>query len=161
MTVNWADVLRKLLAFPPDTHRLRPPCSEGRLEIAEQQLGTLPTELVDLLKHLNGARLFDTGAGGEMVALFGLSEVPPLPPMEWAEDWYIDIFTPKWRAAGANRQLDWVIAMMNYGGLIVLDGQGTVREWDTSQQIWDPNTCSFDQWIQDILREGEAYLNEQ
>jgi hypothetical protein len=84
-----------------------------------------------------------------------------LPPLEWAVDWYIDKFTPNWRAAGNNRQDQWAVAMMSYGELIVLNGQGTVRMWDRSQQAWSPGTSSFAQWIEELLREGEAYLKEQ
>ena len=50
---------------------------------------------------------------------------------------------------------------MSYGELIVLNGQGTVRMWDRSQQAWSPGTSSFAQWIEELLREGEAYLKEQ
>jgi hypothetical protein len=40
--------------------------------------------------------------------------------------------------------------MMNYGELILLDGQSTVRKWDTSQRQWNPETASFDQWLHDV-----------
>jgi hypothetical protein len=127
----------------------------------ERQLGRPPGELLGMLKHFNGAQLFDTGAGGELVSLFGVSENPPLPPLEWAADWYIDKFTPKWRAAGPNRQNDWAIAMMNYGDLILLDGQGMVKKWDTSQQEWSPGQLELHEWVQDLLREGKGFLNEE
>ena len=158
MTVNWTDVLHRLRTYPAAAHRIRPPCPESQIEAAEQQLGKFPTPLSDMLRHFNGARLFDNC--GEFVALFGISEEPPLPALEWAADWHIDKFTPKWRAAGKDRQDDWAFAMMNYGELILLDGHCTVKGWDTSQQKWTPGTCSLYQWIEGILRGGEAYLNE-
>lgn len=113
-----------------------------------------------MLGHFNGAQLFDKGPGN-LVTLFGISEDPPLPPVEWAEDWWIDKFTPPWRAAGRNRQNDWTIAMMNYGVLVLLDGQGTVKQWDTSQQQWDQEPLPFDRWLQGLLCEGDAFLNEE
>jgi hypothetical protein len=113
-----------------------------------------------MLQEFNGAILFDTGAGGELVSLFGITEDPPLSALEWGEEWYIDKFTPRWRAAGTNRQNDWAIAMMNYGGLVVLNEDGSVKEWDTSRHMWNPGQFSLDEWVELIFREGETYVNE-
>lgn len=162
MAVNWADVLDRLRSYPASVQRFRPPCPKDRIEIVQQQLGMLPAELSDMLNHFNGAKLFDAGAGGSMVSLFGTTEDPPLPRFEWGVDWYIDTFTPAWRAAvGVSRQDDWVVAMMNYGDLIILDKNGTVREWDTAVKFWSPNVLSFAEWIEDILRQGDNYLKEE
>jgi hypothetical protein len=125
----------------------------------ERQLGIAPQQLLEMLKSFNGATLFDAGVG-EMVTLFGVSEEPPLSPFEWAPDWYIDKFTPEWRAAGPNRQDDWAIAMMNYGELILLDEEGKVKKWDTGQRDWNPGILSFDEWIRELMREGDEFLNE-
>jgi hypothetical protein len=161
MTINWADVLHKLESYAPGVHRIRPPCARSRIAATERHLGKLPSELLSMLEHFNGARLFDKGHGAS-AALFGISEDPPLDPFDWAEDWWVDKFTPLWRGAvGPNRQNDWAIAMMNYGELILLNGQGTIRKWDTSQQQWDPGSLSFEQWLEDQLREGEAFMNEE
>jgi hypothetical protein len=160
MSVNWLNVLRELRSYPPSTHNFRPPCTQDRIEALEQQLGRLPADVSAMLRHFNGARLFDIGAGGELATLFGLSERPPLPPLEWAVDWYIDKFTPMWRAGGNHREDQWAVAMMSYGELILIEGQGTVRKWDTSGQGWSPGMLSLADWIDELLREGAAYVKE-
>ena len=81
-------------------------------------------------------------------------------PLEWNPEWHIDRFTPKWRAAGDERQDDWVIAMMNYGGLIIFSHDGLVTEWDTAQGKWNLKNVDFGQWIEEVLREGDVYLKE-
>jgi len=124
----------------------------------QADLGEMPSALVEMLGHLNGARLFLRN--GPLVSIFGISEIPPLPPMQWSADWYIDKFTPVWRSADQGRQMDWAIAMMNYGGLIILGQDGMIREWDTSQGIWDPKTWNFREWADNILRDGELYMQE-
>jgi hypothetical protein len=41
-------------------------------------------------------------------------------------------------------------------------GDGRVKEWDTAQRMWDPRSFdNFDEWVQEILREGDAYLKEE
>lgn len=80
--------------------------------------------------------------------------------MQWAADWWIDKFTPAWRSAEQGRQTDWAIAMMNYGGLIILGQDGTTREWDTSQGTWEPETREFGDWVDEVLRDGKLYMQE-
>src|SRR5262245_226413 len=110
MIQNWATAMQKLQAYPPGVHRFRPPCKQSRIDATERQLGTLHGAMLEMLAHFNGARVFDPGAGGEMIKVFGISEKPPLPKFEWAPVWNIDKYTPQWRAAGANRKNDWPIA---------------------------------------------------
>ena len=118
----------------------------------------MPIALVEMLKLFNGAELFVKT--GPMVTIFGISANPPLPPLEWAADWYIEKFTPAWRSFGQGNQTDWAIAMMNYGGLIILNKNGTTREWDTSQGMWGSKTWEFGDWVDDVLRNGEVYMRE-
>jgi hypothetical protein len=157
MKPNWKQVLSYLRAYPPQIHRILPPCPEERLETVQKELGKMPDALSDMLRHFNGARLFLRN--GPLVSIFGISTIPPLPPLEWAPDWHIDKFTPAWRSSH-NRPSDWAIGMTNYGGLILLDQEGTVKEWDTSQNTWSPNEWSFDEWMSEMMREGDTYLNE-
>jgi hypothetical protein len=113
-----------------------------------------------MLRHFNGARLFTKP--GWLVALFGVTTTPSPPEFKWAEDWCIDKSTPRWRAAGGGRQNDWPVAMMNYGGLIIVGRDGRVREWDTAVGEWDPgNFDNFDEWLEEILRRGDVYLKEE
>jgi hypothetical protein len=158
--MNWSDLLGKLKSYPPNTHQFRPPCPKSLIEAAERNMGKLPTELLEMLGHFNGAILFDSGAGGELVTLFGLFENQPISPFEWGPDWYIDKFTPEWRAAGDNRQEDWPFAMMNYGELIIFSERRQIRKWDTGQRQWVPGGLSMEQWVEEILREGDEFLNE-
>lgn len=158
MKINWVNVLDRLRAYPPRVNRLLPPCPEDRMEEVQADLGKFPEDLSDMLKHFNGGKLFVRS--GQLVSIFRVSQGQQFPPLEWAPDWCIDKFTPKWRAAGADRELDWAIAMMNYGGLIIVTEGGKVREWDTAQRIWGATTPSLGDWFEWILREGEAYMKE-
>ena len=158
MKPDWQDMLRKIEAYPSKVHRVLPPCPNERREEVEAALGTMPAALVGMLNHFNGARLFINN--GPFVSIFGISAIPPLPSMEWAPDWQIDKFTPAWRSADKGREREWVIAMINYGGLIILDQSETVREWDTAQGLWGPKVWNFAGWIDDILAEGELHMRE-
>lgn len=158
MMVNWVNILNRLSAYPPRVHRLLPPCSEERMRKVQADLGKFPEDLADMLKHLNGGKLFVRGI--QLVSIFRASDDQPLPALEWAPEWCIETFTPKWRSSGVGRQQDWVIAMMNYGGLIVVTEDGKVREWDTAQRKWGATTPSLGDWFEWILREGEAYMKE-
>jgi hypothetical protein len=95
-----------------------------------------------------------------LVSILGISSIPPVPPREWAPEWYIDRLTPKWRASGHSHK-DWPIAIMNYGVVIVLDSGGVTREWDTGQRRWGTRKLTLGERMEDLLREGEVYLSEQ
>lgn len=155
MEVDWEAFLSRLRSYPKGVHKILPPYTGARLEAIQKQLGILPRALSEMLCHINGAELFI--AGTPLVTVFGISSTPPLPPLDWAEDWYIDKFTPTWRRAG-NRQLDWTIAMTNYGGLIVLDEHCSVKEFDTSQSTLTPRNTTLDQWLSKVMQEGDASL---
>lgn len=155
--VPWPAISNRLHTYPSGTHRLLPPCPEDRLRDVQLELGELPDDLVEMLRCFNGGRLFEKGI--QLVALFGVSTIPPLPPLEWSEEWRIDKFTPRWRAF-KGQPTDWAIGMMNYGGLIILRKDGVVGEWDTSQRRWEPDSWTFAEWIEKIIDEGEAYINE-
>ena len=148
----------RLKAYPSHFHRLLPPTPAARIGEIEIELGKLPNTLATMLRHFNGARLFISA--GASFSIFGISSIPPLPPLEWAPEWCIDTFTPRWRAAGANRENDWAIAMTSYGGLILLDENETIKEWDTSQSTWMSNSLPVGDWIENIISEGEAIMSE-
>jgi hypothetical protein len=153
MIIDWDAFLARLRAYPPHSHRILPPCAAELIEAVEGELGKLPTGLKSMLGHFNGAELFISG--GPYVTFFRISAMPPLPALEWAQDWCIDSFTRKWRAADANRQCDWAIAMTNYGGLTLLDGDGTIKEWDTSVDIWLTKNLPFAEWLEKVTMDGE------
>jgi SMI1 / KNR4 family (SUKH-1) len=157
MKVDWEQVLNRLRAHPPRIHNILPPCSEDRIEAVQRELGKLPDILIDMLKHFNGAELFIRG--GPYVSIFGISTVPPLPPLEWAPDWYIDKFTPGWRSSW-NEQSVWVIAVMSYGGVIVLEPDGTIKEWDSSERKWGPGKPSLGDWVEAVMSEGDVVMTE-
>src|SRR5437899_892990 len=123
MMFDWDAFLVRLRAYPAHFHRILPPCPGERIEAVEKELRELPPTLKEMLRRFNGVELFISGS--PLVSLFRISTIPPLPPLEWAPEWCIDTFTRKWRAAGSNRQGDWAIAITNYGGLILLDADGT------------------------------------
>jgi hypothetical protein len=119
----------------------------------------MPDGLIEMLPHFNGAELFDRC--GPMLTIFGISTIPALPPLEWAPDWQIDKYTPAWRQASPHRENQWAIGMTNYGGLIILDNDGTVKQWDKSRRIWEDNQWTLDEWVEDIFREGDAFLKAE
>jgi hypothetical protein len=160
MALNWEEILRRFATYPPGVQELRPPCSEEKLREVQSRLGELPSGVIDMLRHFDGANLFCTIAAS--ITIFPASGVPPLPRFEWAEGWYIDEFTLRWRAAkGDDRENDWAIAMTNYGGVTIVRPDGRVREWDTAQRAWDPRTFdNFDLWFEMLLREGDEFLKQ-
>jgi hypothetical protein len=158
MNPDWDEFFCKIQGYPAEVNEFLPPCSTERIEQVEKALGKMPSGLVDMLSHFNGAKLFQRC--GPMLNIFGITPIPALHPMEWAEGWNIDKFTPKWRAAKEGRETNWAIGITNYGGVIILDQDGTVREWDTAQTMWDPKTWDFAGWIDYILAEGEEFMNE-
>jgi hypothetical protein len=111
-----------------------------------------------MVTQFNGAELFICGA--PFVTLFRFSSKPPLSALEWAPGWCIDTFTAQWRAARTDRRFDWAIAMTNYGGLILLDADGAVNEWDTGEGNWITRNLPLEQWIENIIIEGEAAMTE-
>jgi hypothetical protein len=158
MMFDWGDFLVRLRAYPSHFHRILPPCPRERIEAVEKELGRLPTTLTAMLRHFNGAKLFLSAAPS--FSLFGISLEPPLSPLEWAPEWCIDSFTPQWRAAGSNRHDDWAIAMTNYGGVILLDRNECIKEWDTTQSAWLSNNLPLGKWVQNVIREGDAIMAE-
>ncbi|MDX1948696.1 MAG: SMI1/KNR4 family protein [Pirellulaceae bacterium] len=155
---DWDSLLVRLRTYPSHFHRLLPPTSGERIEEVERELGKLPQTLAEMLMRFNGAELFI--AGSPLVSFFRISTSPPLPPLEWAPEWCIDKFTPQWRTAGPNRKGDWAIAMTNYGGLVLLDADGIVKEWDIGESKWVSGKQSLEHWIENVMSEGEAIMAE-
>jgi hypothetical protein len=109
----------------------------------------------------NGAELFIGGSGaGPMLTLFRISTIPSLPSLEWADDWYIDKLTPKWRERGPNRNDDWAIGMTNYGGLILFSESRGIKEWDTGETRWLLEDITFGEWIEKVIVDGEIMITE-
>jgi len=159
MTFDWSNLVERLTTQSAVLHRFQPPCSLDTIRDVQQQLGALPHVLKDMLTRFNGALLFDTGL--PMITLFRASKQPPLRVLEWAPDWCIDVMTPKWRAGGATRKEDWAFGMTSYGGLLILDGRGRVKEWDTAEGAWLIKSMAFDKWIAKILKEGKELIEEE
>ena len=155
---DWDAFLSRLRRYPPGLHSLWPPCPAEQIEAVERELGGLPTTIWEMLRRFNGAELFCIM--GAAFTFFRVSTVPPLPPSEWASDWCIDIFTREWRKAGANRERDWAIGMNNYGGLVLLDANGNIKEWDTGETRWLLKNVPFDEWIDKLMDEGEEIMAE-
>jgi hypothetical protein len=156
MIPNWTAFQERLETFPQGSHMTRPPISVKRLNEVQKRFENLPGPLLAMVKHFNGAELFARGM--PMLTLFGLTEDPPLDEMEWAEDWYIDVFTPKWRGAEEDRESQFVFGMTNYGGVIIYDEE-IVKEWDTAQRTWLPE-YEFEDWLEKVLQDGDTMLRE-
>lgn len=157
MNSVWDEFLRRLNQYPTGVHQILPACPDDRLRTVQSDLGDLPDVLREMLARFNGAKLFADVM--PLATLFGVSTIPPLSELEWGIDWYIDRFTPSWRAF-SQRDGDWAIAMMNYGGLIVLDDATQIHEWDTSERRWLIEKMPLAEWLDEILKSGEQYLNE-
>jgi hypothetical protein len=155
---DWDAFVARLRAYPAGFHRLLPPCADDRVQAVQRELGKLPQTLEEMLKRFNGAELFISGS--PLVSFFRISTMPRLHHLEWASEWCIDAFTRKWRAAASDRQDDWAIAMTNYGGLVLLDAGGTVKEWDTGECTWLSGNLPLDEWIEKVINEGEVIMAE-
>ena len=138
-------------------HNFLSSCPYERIDRVHKDLGRIPRTLEEMLKRFNGAELFCC-PGGPTVTLFGISNIPPLPALDWAPEWYIDIFTPEWRAAAPNRQGDWAMAMKNYGGLVLMDCYP--KEWDTSECRWLYMNVPLDVWLESVISDGMAAMEE-
>jgi hypothetical protein len=152
--VDWDSVLEQLRSFPANAHKIRAACPIGRIVEEGKRLGTLPTDLSEMLRRFNGGELFTDAM--PMITLFGLS----LPSDSPGFDWFIDRYTPVWRAKMGGPQ-DWVIGMTNYGGIAVLGQDLLIREWDSAERKWSGDQCSFRDWIRRVLIEGAEYLREK
>ena len=153
---NWNYFLARLRAYPSFYHKFLPPCPRERIEAVESEFGKFPQLLQEMLAHFNGAKLFI--ASGPLLNFFRISAIPAPPPFDWATDWCIETYTAAWRGAGSDRHGDWAFAMTNYGGLILLDADTTVKEWDTGESRWLRKNLPFEQWIEKIISEGEQIM---
>jgi hypothetical protein len=143
--------IEKIVAGSGTIHTLRPPCPAERIDAIAQELGAMPAPMVAIIRRFNGAELFERSM--QLLTLFGLSGPDtPGPP-----EWFIDAFTRMWRSGGG-REKDWVFGITNYGGVLVMQGDGMVGEWDTAQRGWNPRAVPFSQWADAILKEGEEYM---
>lgn len=158
MNTDWRWFLDHLQnAYPTGVHRILSPCSPSDLAALESAHGRPPDELSEMLRYVNGAELFIKTM--PLVTFFRALSVNPPPSMEWAPDWYIDTFTSAWRSRG-HSQDEWPIGIMNYGVLLVLDGRGITREWDTGQRTWGDKELTMQDRLEDLLREGDTFLSE-
>jgi len=157
METNWNYILRRIDDYPNGVHRIRPPCEPERVIAIQAELGRMPQQIVEMLKHFNGGKLFCRIV--PFVSIFGVSVMPLLPSLENASDWYVDRFTPIWRESKGGCD-EWTIGMTNYGGLLVMDSNANVREWNTSESIWSPQSWSFNEWIEHVFIEGDNYLSQ-
>ena len=157
MRIDWEMFLSRLEKYPVGTHRILPPCPEDRIQTVQAEYGQMPSELVSMLRHFNGAELFIKT--GPLISIFRVSTIQPLPPLVWAPEWQIENFTSRWRSCGSGRN-EWAIAMMNYGGLILLDSAGNTKEWDTAERNWIGQNLTLDDRIEDLLTQGDKYLAE-
>lgn len=155
---DWDSFLSRLRKYPLDFHRILPPCPRERVEAVEEEFGKLPQTLADMLERFNGAKLFC--CPNPIVNIFRISTIQQLPILEWAPEWCIDTFTSKWRAASSGRNRDWAVAMNNYGGLVLLDLDGNVKEWDIGVGEWVFEALPLEQWIEEMMSEGEAIMHE-
>jgi hypothetical protein len=155
MLYDWDAFLDRMRRYPC---KFLPPCQDDLIAAVEKNLGSLPSAIKEMLKHFNGAELFI--ATGPLLTVFGLSTVPLLPPLEWGEDWYIDKFTPSWRASSLSRDGDWAIGMMNYDGVILFNEHQGISEWDRGESRWLLENLTLSDWIERVISDGETMMAE-
>jgi hypothetical protein len=158
MKFDWRALIDRLRKYPCSRHQFLAPCPHDRIATVEETCGALPTLIREMLEHFNGAELFTDGV--PLLTLFRISTVPPLRSPEWGEDLYIDKFTPKWRESGPHRNDEWVIGMMNYGGLILFSESRGIKEWDTGESRWLLEDVPFAEWIGKVITDGEILMAE-
>ncbi len=112
----------------------------------------MPADLVRMYEAFDGAKLFIDGI--HLIQFLGISGSGE----SLDSDLGIRAYTQHWREK-SGRANDWAIAMTNYGSLILLGRDSTVREWDQSDG-WIGEVCDFPKWITKIFKEGDEYLAE-
>jgi hypothetical protein len=143
--------------YSSNVHRINPPCPEDRIAAVEQQLGPMPEDLRAMLMLFNGGQLFIKASA--LASVFGLAKLPAEPHPISGGEWCIEEFTSKFRSSGSERQ-EWEICMKSYGVLTLLDTTGATRQWDTARGEWSGKRVSFNDWLDDLVQEGDAYLAE-
>jgi hypothetical protein len=156
MKFDWKSFVNRLDSYPRHVHRTLPPAPSDCVERTEMEVGKFPEVIYEMLMCFNGAQLFNFGL--PYIYLFGLSPAPSR--FEWAPEWCIDLLTPKWRHAGAGRESDWAIAATNYGGLVLLEPDGFIKEWDKGENRWLLRHIRFDEWVDKIMHEGDLIMKE-
>jgi hypothetical protein len=151
--VDWELFVKRLQPGFDYSHQLHPPCPAERIGQINRELGALPTEVDNMLRIFNGGEIFVNPMPS--VTIFGLS----LPGDRRDFDWFIDRYTPAWRSA-KNRPQDWILAMTSYGGLLVMEQDLTVRQWDTARHAWDGLPMSYEDWLDATVRECNISVNE-
>ena len=157
MTLKWDSFISQLNEFPEGTHNFVPAGPETRIAKVEAEFGKMPSSLIEMVRHCNGAQLFCNT--GPLITLFGISPRRRVSRFEWAPDWYIDKFTRVWREVNPESDL-WAFAMWNFGCLMVLSGNGRVREWDMSVRDWGQSFRSMNQWYEFVIDEGRVCMLE-
>jgi hypothetical protein len=158
MKLDWNAFVARLQVNPAYVHHFLPPGTDEQIESTEETLGNLPSTLKEMLQTFNGAELFLFPS--PFLSVFRNSNRPPLPPLEWSPDWCVDAFPPRWRAAGPDRHGDWAFAMTNYGGLMILDENNAVSEWDTGQAEWLSTHVPITEWIERMIAAAELAIAE-
>jgi len=153
MEMNWQWFVGELREYPAGIHQLRPPCDNESLERLRCALGEPPSVVRGMLETFDGAKLFNRC--GPMLTIFGVSAQIDRDPLEFAPDWYIDKYTPAWRSSIGSE--GWVLGMMSYGGLVVLDNE-VVREWDIVHHEWISDELTVRAWAERILHDGNECL---
>ena len=142
-------VLKKGLALPAACHNVNEPCSRLDIDGLAGSLGPLPESLRQLLSAFDGAELFIDAI--PLVTFFGsgVSRPHSIPDLRTN--------TTTWRSSRSSSS-EWVFGAMSYGGYLVIDTIGTIREWDSAQHAWFGESFSSDQLVQRLLAEGPSYL---
>lgn len=148
---DWERVMERLRSYSPGVNVLRDGCNADRIAQISSELGSVPPQLRELLRHFNGAELFVDAI--PLVTLLGI----PLASDRGGAGRFIDHYTQSWRRE-YQRPHDWVIGIKNYGALIVLSDDGLVREWEPTSRAWGNGPWRFEEWIETLLVDGDAYL---
>ena len=153
MNMNWGNFL---IAAGEFRHQVFPSCPDSRIQDVQASLGLMPKVLIDMLKTFNGGKFYIDRI--PLITIFGISPLSPEAASDPGTEWHIDQFAPKWRISAGGREKDWPIAMTNYGGLIILQENERVREWDTGQGKWSSESTRLEDWINRALSEGKLYM---
>jgi hypothetical protein len=150
MTVD--DFVQHLHSYPETYHALIRPANQEDVSTLEHELGTLPPSLRRWLEHHNGGELYLRS--GPLLTLFGVSDSDSFAP---SYGWSIRTFTKEWRQR-MPRATEWVIGIRNDGRLILLGGDGYVKEWDTNLKKWSGHPMPLSDWLTFVAKEGQEYL---
>jgi len=147
---SWHEFMIRLKACDC-THNFMSPISEYILLHKINEFYSQNSSLREMYNLFNGAELFLTS--GPFITLFPFCNSGEHDPLTWAQEWYNETYSKKWRTTPPSLENDYVIGTTNYDGLIVFNDDH-ISEWDVSQNAWLYRNLTLFDWSQRVISDG-------